>query len=80
MEAQNNTINNEQQNNNICALKSLVEVIPMKIIKNTIEEEVYRTLSGSKKKRVNNQHYRIIAKNKKKKKLKNISIDKKIKI
>ena len=43
MEAQNNTINNEQQNNNICALKSLVEVIQIKIIKNTIEEEVYRT-------------------------------------
>ncbi len=66
MEAQNNIINNEPIYN-ISALNSLMEVIPMKLIKKTIEEENYNSLSGSKKKKVNNQHYSITAKNKKKK-------------
>ena len=60
MEAQNNIINNEPIYN-ISALNSLMEVIPMKIIKKTIEEDVTRPLSGPKKKKVNNQHYRIFA-------------------
>ena len=69
MEAQNKIINNEPINN-FCTLNSLMEVIPMKLIKKTIEEENYNSLSGSKKKKVNNQHYSITAKNKKKKNLK----------
>ena len=80
MEAQNNIINNEPIYN-ISVLNSLMEVIPMKIIKKTIEEEVTRPLSGPKKKKVNNQHYRIFAKNKKKKELKNVlSIDREMKM
>ncbi len=79
MEAQNKIINNEPINN-FCTLNSLMEVIPMKLIKKTIEEENYNSLSGSKKKKVNNQHYSITAKNKKKKELKNSStIDREIK-